>query len=296
MTGIATRIPPTEVLFPEGTLRAKTRIQRVEHDAEGRLLLVTDRTPFHPLDHTWPDQPADRGTAVSGGTCHTVVDAVTGAVGPGPDGLLTGGDIPVRRGDPDWSFVVVHVLGRPEGGTAPPAVGQEIDLTVDGEYRAGLSAGHSACHLVSLALNGQVADLWSKKPPRLDCLGNPDFDQTAITESRILPYGSVDRYRLGKSLRKAGFAAAVLAERLAELQDAVNGQVAAWVADGGAARIDREEFHLSARRWWTCDLPSGRARIPCGGTHVASTAELGSVTVTLELSPGDLTVRTRVVP
>ncbi|MFD1831197.1 metal-dependent hydrolase [Streptomyces desertarenae] len=301
MTDIATRTPPTEVLFPEGTLHAKARVQRVEHDADGRLLLVTDRTPFHPLDHTWPDQPADRGTVVFGGTRHTVIDAVTGAVGPGAVGpgaeeLLTGGDIPVRRGDPDWSFVVVHVLDRPEDGTAPPAVGQEVDLAVDGEHRAGLSAGHSACHLVSLALNERTADLWSKKPPRLDCLGNPDFDQTAIAESRILPYGSVDRYRLGKSLRKAGFAAAVLAERLAELQDAVNGQVAAWIAAGGAARIDREESHLSARRWWTCDLPSGRARIPCGGTHVASTADLGSVTVTLDLSPGELTVRTRVAP
>ncbi len=67
------------------------------------------------------------------------VETRNGGKGSSPVDLSSaGGDIPVRRGDPDWSFVVVHVLDRPEDGTAPPAVGQEVDLAVDGEYRAGL--------------------------------------------------------------------------------------------------------------------------------------------------------------
>ncbi|WP_431782832.1 metal-dependent hydrolase [Streptomyces chumphonensis] len=295
MTPTTVRPPATEVLFPEGVSRATARVQLVDRDQDGRLLLVTDRTPFHPLDHTWPDQPADRGTVTFGGTSHPVLDALTGAVGPGADGLLMADAVPVRRGDPEWSFVAVHVLG-PVDDAAAPVVGQDVELAVDAEYRAGLSAGHTACHLVALALNEELADLWTKQPRRTDCLGHPDFDQSAITASRIEPNGSVDTYRLGKSLRKSGFSAAALTERLDAVQHAVNARVAQWIAADGAARVERDERHLDARRWWTCALPGGTARIPCGGTHVASTADLGSVTVTLDLSAAELTVHTHVTP
>ena len=204
--------------------------------------------------------------------------------------MLLGSEIPVRRGESGWTFVAVHVFAA---DTALPGIGDEIEFRVDRAYRDALSAGHSACHLVSLALNKHVAALWSKTP-RLDCLGHPDFDQSAITESRITPYASVDRYRLGKSLRKSGFDAVKLADGLGAIQDAVNAQLAEWIAADGEARIDREAAELTARRWWNCELPDGTARIACGGTHVASSGALGAVKVELELAPDQLTVHTTV--
>jgi len=269
------------------------QVSWAERDDAGRLLLVADRTPFHPLDHTWPDQPADQGTVAFRGRGHSVSDAVTGAFGDGASAPRLGGDIPVRRGEAGWTFVAVHVVEDPEGTVDVPAAGDEVAFAVDGGYRLSLSAAHTACHLVALALNKSVAGLWSKTP-RLDCLGHPDFDQSAITESRITPWASTDQYRLGKSLRKSGFDIAALSAGLADVQSAVNRQLAEWIAVDGAIGIEREDVHLTARRWWNCDLPDGRARLACGGTHLRSTGALGSVAVTLAATTDTLTVQTAV--
>ncbi len=132
-----------------------------------------------------------------------------------------------------------------------------------------LSAGHTACHLASLALNRALADRWSK-PARDDALGSPDFDGAAIASSRIVPDGSVDRYRLNKSLRRAGFDTASLQGDLEALGDAVAAQLDEWVATGATVRVERDgdaDSPIGAR--WVCELPDGTARIPCGGTHLA---------------------------
>ncbi|GAA3176877.1 hypothetical protein GCM10010486_50700 [Nonomuraea roseoviolacea subsp. carminata] len=244
--------------------------------------LVVSETPFHPLDHTWPDQPADRGTI--GGL--PVVDCVTGAWSDGE--IHLGADIPARRGAEGWQWLVVHVTD------APLPVGDSVDLAVDPAYRAALSAGHTACHLAALALNAALADRW-RKEPALDALGRPDFDQTAITSSRIEPDASVDVYRLGKSLRKKGFTAEGLDTALAEVAAAVNDRLKAWVAADAPVRLDVPGPELTARRTWHCSLPEGEASIPCGGTHVTRTSELGAVTVELALEEGTtLTMRTTV--
>ncbi|NUW30554.1 metal-dependent hydrolase [Nonomuraea sp. SMC257] len=271
----------TVVTFPAGQVSGRSPIVGTVPVGERHGLVVAE-TPFHPLDHTWPDQPADRGTI--GGL--PVVDCVTGAWSDGE--IHLGADIPARRGAEGWQWLVVHVTD------APVPVGESVELAVDPAHRAALSAGHTACHLAAFALNAALAGRW-RKEPALDALGHPDFDQTAITSSRIEPDASVDVYRLGKSLRKKGFTADGLDADLAEVAAAVNDRLKAWVAADAPVRLDVPGPELTARRTWHCALPEGEASIPCGGTHVTRTSELGAVTVELALEEGTtLTMRTTV--
>ncbi|MFD1939347.1 MULTISPECIES: metal-dependent hydrolase [Nonomuraea] len=273
----------TVVTFPEGQVSGHSEI--VGSVSVGvRHGLVTALTPFHPLDHTWPDQPADLGTI--GGL--RVVDCVTGAMSADGEVFL-GEDIPVRRGTEGWEWLVVHVTD------APVEVGAQVELSVDAAYRRSLSAGHTACHLAALALNAALAAHW-RKEARPDALGHPDFDQSAITSSRITPNGSLDEYRLGKSLRKKGFSAEGL--DLDVVSARVNDTLKAWVGADAPVWIDVPDPGLTARRTWHCALPEGEVSIPCGGTHVERTSQLGTVTVALNRSEDGsaLTMRTSVAP
>jgi alanyl-tRNA synthetase len=233
------------------------------------LGVVVDRTAFHAVDAGWPDQPADRGTLAG----QPVLDAVVGATDGGD--ILIGGDIPVRTGAEGWSFVVVHVLAT----DTPVEVGDEVEVTVDAGYRNALSAGHTACHLASLALDAALAEAWTKEVP-LDTLGAPGFDALACASSRIHEFGSADVYRIGKSLRRKGFDPAAL-DDLTGVADVANARLAEWVATGAGIRIDRDGDGLGDRRRWVCELPGGDAVIPCGGTHLTSLGELTAVRVEL---------------
>ena len=276
----------TWVDFPSGAVEGSGGVTVVAPLADGRVAVVVDRTPFHPLDHGWPDQPGDTGLLEG----RPVLDSLTGALDD--DGrLLVDGEIEVRRGDPGRTWVVVHVLAAADA----PAVGDIVALTVDGDRRTPLSRGHSACHLAALALNETTARFWSKEPSRRDSRGFPFLDQIAVQVSRIGPDGAYDAYRAGKSLRKAGFdAAAFLAERESVAAEA-NGLLAAWVARGAVSRVDTGgDPTLTARRTWFCDVPGGPAVIPCGGTHVADIASLGAVRVSYQPSAEGFEVLTSV--
>ncbi|HEY8588110.1 MAG TPA: metal-dependent hydrolase [Naasia sp.] len=262
----------TVVTYPDGDTAATATVLHVEPLADGRSAVLLDRTAFHPVDTAWPDQPADRGVLLGDWGRAEVIDAVTGGVSDG--GLRLGADLPVRTGTAGWTFVVAHVVE----GAAPP-VGSTVSVEVDAAWRSALSAGHTACHLAALALDAALAGAWTKPAPT-DALGSPAFDALAIQTSRISPNGSTDEYRIGKSLRKKGFAPEVLADP-AELAAHVNAQLAAWLATGAAVRVERDGQALSGRRTWVCELPEGRTDIPCGGTHLRSLGELAEVTVSL---------------
>ena len=261
----------TRVTYPGGALTATSRVLHVAPASDGRLAVITESTSFHPVDAAWPDQPADAGVLRANGVDLPVRDAVVAAT-DGTD-LHLGDDIPVRSGTEGWAFLVAHLVD----GDATIAEGDEVEIEADAATRRALSTGHTACHLASLALNRVLADRWSK-PAREDSLGNPDFDGAAIASSRILPDGSLDRYRLNKSLRRAGFDTASLAGELDDVRVAVAEQLERWIASGAAVRVEAAGDGLSDRRTWVCELPEGTARIPCGGTHLDSAAELGSVT------------------
>ncbi|HEU0181807.1 MAG TPA: metal-dependent hydrolase [Agromyces mariniharenae] len=261
----------TRVTYPGGALTATSRVLHVAPAPEGRLAVVTETTSFHPVDAAWPDQPADAGVIRANGVDLPVRDAVVAAT-DGTD-LHLGDDIPVRKGTEGWAFLVAHLVDA----DAAIAEGDEVEIEADAATRHAFSTGHTACHLASLALNRVLADRWSK-PAREDSLGSPDFDGAAIASSRILPDGSLDRYRLNKSLRRAGFDTASLAGELDDVRRAVAEQLERWIASGAVVRVEAAGDGLTDRRTWVCELPEGTARIPCGGTHVGSAAELGSVT------------------
>lgn len=259
----------TTVTYPDGATDSTGTVLHVEPLPGGRAAVLLDTTAFHPVDTAWPDQPADRGTLTTPAGTRRVVDAVTGGIADGE--LLLGADLPVRNGTAGWTFVVAHVIDG-----EPPLVGETAEVVVDRDHRAALSAGHTACHLASLALDAALADAWSK-PVATDALGNPAFDALAIQRSQITPLGSTDTYRIGRSLRRKGFAAAALDEPDA-LAAAVDARLAEWISAGGAVRIEREDAALSARRTWVCELAHGPARIPCGGTHLSDLSQLAAVT------------------
>ncbi|MDQ0725787.1 hypothetical protein [Microbacterium sp. W4I20] len=277
----------TIVSFADGSVHGDATVSRVETGPDG-VVVVVDATPFHPVDHTWPDQPGDSGELTAGAERVEVTEAVMAAVSD--DGrFAVGSDIPVKRGAEGWTWLVGHRLA----GAAPDwlSPGATVSLTADAGRRAGLSRGHTACHLASLALDLAVADLW-RKDPGADALGNPDFEGRANQFSRIHEDGSVDEYRLGKSLRRAGFDTETFAATLASREAAANAQLAAWVASGAASRIETDGPTIVDRRRWHCELPEGEAVILCGGTHVHALSEFASISIALDLTDPQLLVMT----
>ncbi len=281
------RAQTTVVAFPAGAVTGEARVVAV-HPEDGTTVVVLDRTPFHPVDHTWPDQPGDRGALEGGGFRVDVVEAVMAA--QDDDGAFAvAADIPVKRGTEGWTWLVGHrIVGGAPAGLVP---GVTVRASVDEALRSGLSRGHTACHLASLALDAAVADLW-RKEPGVDALGFPDFEGRANQTSRIRQDGAVDEYRLGKSLRKAGFDTEGLAASLAEREERINAHLAGWISSAAASSIETEGPTIADRRRWVCALPEGTASILCGGTHTASLADFASIRVRLDLSDPQLLVMT----
>lgn len=281
----------TVVSYPDGDTASTGTVLHVEPITDGRSAVVLDRTAFHPVDTAWPDQPSDRGVLRADEGTWPIVEGVTGGIADGR--LVLGADLPVRTGTAGWVFVVAHMVT----GT-PPAVGETVRVEVDGPYRRALSAGHTACHLASLALDAALADAWAKPAPT-DSLGSPAFDSLAIQSSRIEPDGSTDVYRIGKSLRRKGFRVEALDE-LDAVRERVDALLAEWITGGGPVRIEREGRALSDRRRWVCHLPTGTAEIPCGGTHVTDVSRFERITVSLQAEPAEgglaVTMRTRCLP
>lgn len=282
----------TVVSFPVGGVSGSSTVRRIESGEAGTVVVV-DATPFHPVDHTWPDQPGDSGEIALDGAVVRVSEAVMAAISDEGE-FAVGADIPVKRGAEGWTWLVGHPL---EGETPSSLVeGARVELSVDAPRRAGLSRGHTACHLASLALDIAVADLW-RKDPGADALGNPNFEARANQSSRIHEDGAVDEYRLGKSLRRAGFDTETFVATLEDREAAINAQLATWVASGAMSRVVPEGPTIVDRRSWHCELPDGHAEILCGGTHVESLAEFVSISVALDLTdPQLLVMTTKAVP
>lgn len=181
----------TRVTFPSGQSQCRARVLLILGDGlipdtsrsdTGNVVVLTDVTPFHPLDDNWPDQPGDCGSIVSDAAAWEVVDSVVAAVNTATGELCLGSEIRAGRGEPGHLFLVAHLTspravspGKPHIETV---VGTEITMAVDAQRRRNLSRAHTACHLMALALNRSMADLWAKIID-LDSLGAPNFRQSS---------------------------------------------------------------------------------------------------------------------
>jgi alanyl-tRNA synthetase len=287
----------TRVTYPQGaTSGLSTVLLAKSYSSDpSKLIIVTEETPFHPIDHTWPDQPADRGTLTVDGTKLAVSDVVTGAIQSGSKELILDKDIPVKKGTDGWHFVVAHIIDV-EGATPPESlVGRTASLEVDPSHRRLLSAAHSACHIAALALNKCTAHLWRKEALK-DSLGHPNLDQLAMQVSKITTSESLDHYRFGKSVRKQGLDSPVLLEQIGSVEECMNRQLEDWLRTESPIWIETPHLGLDARRMWHCDLPDGAAYIPCGGTHLKNLKEFSSIRVNFETLPGVPEVILHTVP
>jgi alanyl-tRNA synthetase len=272
----------TRVTFPGGS-REETSPVLAAFPYDGMTAVACAQTPFHPVDHRWPDQPGDRGALQLAWGSAEVVDCLIGAVHAHTGEVTVGKAITARRGDPDWHWIVLHIVQSfPD---VPREASVVARLTVDESRRAALSAAHCACHLSGLALNDRLAGLWAPdRVPRRDSLGFPDFDGTALTRSQISETGFRDTYRLGKSLRKSGLQTARVADLAPALGSELTARTATWVSAASKVWIETGGTRLSEPRTWHCALPEGEASIACGGTHPDCLAALGTVRFAVSMS------------
>lgn len=254
----------TRIIYALDTLTLQSRVIFIR-SSDLENIIITEKTPFHPISYTWPDQPGDTGTISSEGKVLRITDSVIGAINS--DGtFFLDKQIPIKRKEEGWTFFVCHMT--PDAVDAS-LIGREVTLAVDKERRYALSLHHSACHLAALALNKAAKKYW-QKDTLSDPLGNPDFDKLAIQESTISVDHSKDRYRLGKSLKKKGFNADEFFQNMPTIQDQINCILREWIATGGDIKNVAESDALSSNRFWVCSLPDGDVKFPCGGTHILS--------------------------
>jgi alanyl-tRNA synthetase len=247
--------------------------------SSARLAVLVEQTPFHPLDHQWPDQPGDIGTIEIDGQILDIVDSIVGAAPDGSTEVFAGSDIPVRRGEPGWHWLVLHAISK---NSPVMADGSTAILKVDADRRRRLSISHTACHLSGFAVNAILKESWRKEVP-VDSLGNPDFDGMALTRSRITQDGFCDDYRIGRTLRKQGFQREDLDLLVGVLGEKASALVRSWTRTVGPIRIDCDGTRLCDHRTWQCQLPAGTARLACGGTHPENLGAIGDVVITATL-------------
>lgn len=181
----------------------------------------------------------------------------TGGGQPGDRGTVTCADgreisivTTVKGETPDE---VVHV---PAEDQTPPAIGETVTLAIDWNQRHRLMRMHTALHILSAVLpypvtGGQVSD----------GKGRLDFD---------LPEATLDKEEI--------------TEKLNEIIGGGHSVAGRWISDDELAANPDLVKTMSVKP----PMGAGQVRLievdgqdlqPCGGTHVANTAEIGAVFV-----------------
>jgi misacylated tRNA(Ala) deacylase len=201
----------------------------------------------------------------------------TGGGQPGDRGRMVASDgtvteIATAVWEDDGKTVIAHVAA--EGAPIPPA-GATVRLELDWPRRHRLMRMHTAMHLLSVVLPFPVTGgAVGEEEGRLD------FD---------IPEADLDRARLDAAL--------------AELVAADHPVTTEWITD---AELDARPDLVKTM---SVQPPRGSGRIrlvrigsgattidlqPCGGTHVASTGEIGGVSITKVEKKGRINRRVRI--
>ena len=193
---------------------------------------------------------------------------------PGDTGMLRhgGGKIAVGEAVKDEGDAILHPVAA---GAAVPAIGETVEIEIDWPRRLGLMRMHTALHLLCSLIPG-----------------------AAVTGGSI----GLDRSRLDFDLPIAP-AKDELEARLNELITQDHPVAAYWVDD---AVLDADPGLV---RTLSVKPPRGSGRVrlvrigdqpidlqPCGGTHVASTAEIGRMIVAKIENKGRQNRRIVIVP
>ena len=275
----ASAITPTITQFCHQAWQFNAKALYVESD-DSKTYLITDVTPFHPVSHIWPDHPADQGFVSVGDVQYPVEDCLVGAIEQSTGKLYIAAGIPVKRDTEGWAFVVVHQL---PASAYMVKVSDEVVLSVDKEYQASLSRGHSAGHIAFLALNKVLSEsYWRKDADRKDPLGSYDFNSYAQVTSFVTPEQCTDKYRLGKTLKKRGLNVADMLANLDGIEADINQMIAGWLAESTTVAMRLEGEALTDSRYWEWQLDADTlVSIPCGGTHIENMSELKALSVKL---------------
>lgn len=267
---------PTIVTYPGGSVSEPARVTNVYDGEGGAQILVTDLTPFHPLDAWWPDQPSDRGTITVLGEALAIDRAVLVGTHQGTSEVRIGDIGGVKRSDEEWVWSVGHVVRGSR--TREELVNAECRLEVDPAYRHAIAIGHTGCHIAALALNRALETFWTKSISK-DSFGNNNFDQEAIVSSRIEEFGSIDHYRIGKGVRRAGLAADKFWSQFDELASKVEEGCNQILKDISSVEVAPNNTPFHARRTWIAIHNGSSLQMPCGGVHIKNPRDISNMQV-----------------
>ncbi|MBC9009766.1 hypothetical protein LWC05_08195 [Acetobacter sicerae] len=228
-------------------------------------------TPFYPVDDKWPDQPSDKGTFILDGHAVEIIGCFRAWFQENQDRIFF--DVKKESISAKYDCTVAHIVSIKSLEFL--SIGARVWPKVDAGYRRAMSRHHTASHLFSLALNQILHHVWDKDVSR-DQRGYADFDRIAIESSKISEHCSIETYRIGKSLRKKGFKPTRLPLTSTMETDICN-ILDEWLLDRHAITVTPSRGPLSEKRVWSCSLGGTSITMPCGGTHLTNTAELGRV-------------------
>ena len=195
---------------------------------------------------------------------------------PGDQGTLTvdGRTIPIATTVYDTDKTTIVHVPAAEGGPLP-AVGQRVAIALDWPLRLKLMRMHTALHLMCSLVRFPVTG-----------------GQIGADESR-LDFDIEDASAIDKDRLTADLNALVAADHQVSMR---------WITD---AELEAQP-HLVRTMSVKPPMGSGKVRLvligpdgsvdmqPCGGTHVAATAEIGRVAVTKIEKKGKLNRRIRI--
>ncbi|SBS39214.1 Alanine--tRNA ligase, organellar chromatophore [Marinomonas spartinae] len=278
----------TEILFPSGATESQSVIVDIVEADTYQDAIILDKTPFHPEDYKWKDQPSDKGYIMYGDKKFAVNKAI---VFYSKDKNFVF-DEQINKSKPDHSiglFGVAHLIDKNHNIKR----GDKINVFVDKEYRHSLSKAHTAAHLMSLALNKALSSHWSKEYKK-DCLRSYNFDQAAIFSSKIEPVKSIDTYRLNKSAKRKGIDTNYILKNPKTIEKEVNELLIQWTKENSRSYIDSEEPFIDSNRLWKTKIQSTEVSIPCGGTHIDNIRNLKNISAKIEIDSNFLIIHTQV--